>query len=149
MDATLQALGGILLKAIPTVILLVLLNLYLRWIFFRPLEAVLKKRKEATEGARAAADASLKRATEKTAEYEAKLREARAGIYQEQEQVRRRWVEEHSKRLEEARNSTHELVRQAREDIEQQAAAAKKDLSVTAGELADEIARTLLAGRAN
>ena len=59
MEQTLQALGGILLKAIPTVILLLILHAYLRAVLFTPLEKMLRQRGELTEGARKAADQSL------------------------------------------------------------------------------------------
>src|SRR5207249_4133037 len=101
MDETLNALGGLLLKAIPTLILLLVVHLYLKSMFFRPLEDVLAKRRAMTEGARESAEALLKRASEKTAEYESKLREARAEIYREQEETRRRSVDEQTKRIEE------------------------------------------------
>ena len=43
MDATLLALGGILLKAVPTFLLVILLNFYLKAMFFKPLEKVLRE----------------------------------------------------------------------------------------------------------
>ena len=52
MDATLHALGEILLKAVPTVLLVVVLHFYLKYVFFRPLKKVLAERYDATEGAR-------------------------------------------------------------------------------------------------
>ena len=48
----LHALGGILLRAVPTFLLIILLHFYLKSIFFKPLERVLEARSEATEGAR-------------------------------------------------------------------------------------------------
>jgi len=74
MDATLHALGGILLRAIPTFLLVVFLQVYLKMMFFKPLEKVLKQRYDATEGARKLAEQSLERASAKTAEYEAAVR---------------------------------------------------------------------------
>ena len=59
MDSTLQQLGGILLKAIPTVVLLLIVHFYLKWMFFRPLEKVLAERKQATAGTRERADQLL------------------------------------------------------------------------------------------
>ena len=52
MDATLHALGEILLKAVPTVLLVVVLHFYLKYVFFKPLKKVLEERYNATEGAR-------------------------------------------------------------------------------------------------
>lgn len=148
MDATLQQLGGILLKAIPTLILLLVVHLYLKWMFFRPLEGVLSKRRAMTEGARESADALLQKATEKTAEYEAKLRDARAEIYREQEETRRRWVEEQTKSIDQARQNTHELIKQAKAEISAEAASAKQGLAASSDALADQIAQSLLRRRA-
>lgn len=148
MDATLQALGGILLKAVPTLIILAVLHLYLKTVFFRPLEDVLAKRRALTEGARESAEALLQRASEKTAEYETSLREAQGQIYREQEEMRRRWVEEQTRRIEEARLETRELIRKAKDQIEAEAVVAKRELAATSDALADQIARSLLARRA-
>ncbi|MGI8744895.1 MAG: hypothetical protein ACR2NN_20450 [Bryobacteraceae bacterium] len=144
MDATLHDLGGLLLKAIPTLILLVVVNLYLKWMFFRPLEGVLAKRREMTEGARESAKALLQRASEKTADYEAKLREARAEIYREQEETRRRSVEDQTKRIEEARQHTQTLILQAKVHIAKAMVAAQQELSASSESLADQIVNSLL-----
>lgn len=149
MDATLTSLGGILLKAIPTLILLLILHVYLKAMFFKPLQEVLEKRRAATEGARELADASLKRAAERAAEYDAKLAEARAQIYGEHEELRRRWVEEQTRNLEQARQNTQQIVQSAKAEMDQDVVAAKRDLGVTAGTLADQIASSLLQRRAS
>src|SRR6266446_5372445 len=103
MDETLRALGGILLRAIPTFLLVVLLHFYLKFIFFKPLQRVLGQRYEATEGARKMAESSLARAAEKAAEYEAALRAARGETYKELEQMRRQLQEERAAGVREAR----------------------------------------------
>src|SRR3979411_687101 len=103
MDQTLRELGGILLKAIPTVCLLLVVHVYLRWIFFGPLRKILAKRREATEGARESAEVLRARATSKAAAIDAELRKAREEIYQEQEEARRRWTADQSASLEAAR----------------------------------------------
>ena len=149
MDQTLHALGGILLKAIPTVCLLLIVHFYLKWMFFRPLGEVLEKRLEATEGARESAAAMLKKATEKAAVLEAALRKAKNEIYQEQEETRRRWIGEQASRLEEARHQSRELIHQAKQELDAEAAAAKRDLAATADSLAEQIAGSLLRRRAS
>ena len=87
MDVILHQLGELLLKALPTFILVVLLHFYLKSVFFKPLEKVLHKRYEATEGARKQAAESLERAAAKTTEYENALRAARTELYRQQEQI--------------------------------------------------------------
>ena len=149
MAQTLQALGGLLLKAIPTIGLLLIVHLYLKWMFFGPLREVLAKRREATEGARAAAEALLARASEQSAAIEAELRKAREEIYQEQEEARRRWIGEQAARLDEARHNSRETIHQARQQMEAEAVAAKRDLAATADALAEQISRSLLERKAS
>jgi F-type H+-transporting ATPase subunit b len=149
MDATLHSLGAILLKAVPTFILLLLLHIYLKAVFFKPLQAVLEKRREATEGARSAAEASQKAAAERTAEYERKLQEARSGIYTEQEEMRKRWLAEQTQHVEEAHQKMREFVQTEKHQLDEAIVSARRELSQTAGELADQIAATLLERRVN
>jgi F-type H+-transporting ATPase subunit b len=149
MGQTLQALGGILLQAIPTICLLLIVHFYLKFMFFRPMRDVLEKRREATEGARESAAAMLKKADEKAAALEAALRDARAGIYQENEETRRRWIAEQTSRLDEARHQSRELLHQAKLELETEAAAAKKSLAATADSLAEDITRNLLGRKAS
>jgi F-type H+-transporting ATPase subunit b len=149
MGQTLQALGGILLQAIPTVCLLLIVHFYLKWMFFRPMRELLDKRREATEGARESAAAMLKKAAEKTATLEAALRKARDEIYQENEKTRQSWIGEQTSRLEEARRESHELIHQARQQLAAEAEAAKRSLEATSETLAEEITRSLMQGRAS
>ena len=149
MGQTLQALGGILLQAIPSICLLLIVHFYLKWMFFRPVREVLEKRREATEGARESAAAMLKQASEKAAALEAALRKAREEIYQENEAKRRHWIHEQAGRLEEARRESRELIHQAKQQLEAEAAVAKRSLAATAETLAEEITRSLLGGRAS
>jgi len=146
---TLHALGGLLLKAVPTIVLLVIVHLYLKWMFFRPMREVLEKRREATEGARASAEAMLKTASEKAAVLDAALRKAKDEIYQQQDETRRGWIAEQAARLEQARRESHELIHKAKQELEAEAAAAKQSLSATAERLAEEIAQSLLERKAS
>src|SRR5216683_6248394 len=114
MDETLRQLGGILLRAVPTFILVVLLHFYLKFIFFKPLQRILRQRYEATEGARKMAEASLAKASEKAAEYEAALRSARGETYKELEQLRRNLQEDRAAGVKEARASAEAAVAQAK-----------------------------------
>jgi F-type H+-transporting ATPase subunit b len=149
MDQTLQALGGLLLKAIPTVVLLLIVHLYLKWMFFRPLREVLAKRREATEGARESAESILRQASAQAAELEASLRKAREEIYQEQEEMRRRWIGEQTAKLDEARRQSRELIHQARQELAAETAAAQRDLAAATDALAEQIARSLLERKAS
>jgi F-type H+-transporting ATPase subunit b len=115
--------------------------------FFRPLREVLAKRRAATQGMRESAEALLAKADEQTKSIEANLRAVREEIYQEQEESRRRWVAEQTQHLEEARTQARELIHQSKVQLENETAAAKRDLAATADSLADQIARSLLERR--
>ena len=147
MEQTFQALGGILLKAIPTVICLLFLHFYFKAMLFKPLNKVLKQRDELTAGARKAAENSLAAAERKTAEYEAKLRAARAEVYQEQEKIRAGWMEDQATQVNQARERAEAAVKQARFDIASEAAAARQNLLETSAALGEQIATTVLSGR--
>jgi F-type H+-transporting ATPase subunit b len=149
MGQTLQALGGILLQAIPTICLLLIVHFYLKFMFFRPMHEVLEKRRAATEGARESAAAMLQKASEKADALDAALRKARDEIYQENEATRRKWIDEQTARLEEARKESRERIHQAKLELEAQTEVAKKSLEATAESLAEEITRSLLARRAS
>ena len=144
MESTLQALGQLLLKAIPTIILLIIVHFYLKAMFFRPMAAVLAKRREATEGLREAAEEMRAKAEEQTKSIETQLNEAREAIYQEQEEARRRWSGEQSGQLEQARHKARELIHQAKRELEAESAAAQSRLQTYAETLADQVATSIL-----
>ncbi len=135
-------------KAIPTIILLILVFWYFRWMLFAPLRDVLKRREELTEGARRAAEKSLELAEEKHKEYEQKFAEARAGVYRQQEDTRRKWLEEHAAHLAEARKRSEETVRAARDRIAAESDLARGNLTGSSAALAQSIVSTILERRA-
>jgi F-type H+-transporting ATPase subunit b len=147
MDAILAGLGGLLLRALPTFFLLLLLHFYLKRVFFRPLDKVLESRRQATEGARNAAQVSLDAASQKSADYEAAIRGARIEIFREQEDTRRKWREDQATAMEQSRRSASETVKQARANIADEAAQATKSLAAESERLAGGIAEAILAGR--
>ena len=144
MDSTLQQLGGLLLKAIPTVVLLLIVHFYLKAMFFSPLQKVLAERKRATEGTKEKAGQLLAKAEQTQAAIESALRKAREEIYQEQEEARKAWTTDQTARLDQARHESHELIHKAKAQIDADTAAAKKDFAGAVETLADEISRTLL-----
>ena len=144
MDATLHALGGILLRAAPTFFLVVLLNFYLKSVFFKPLGKVLQERYEATEGARKLAEQSMERASAKAAEYEAAMRAARAEVYQAQEQAYKQLQERQAADTAAARERADALVREAKALLAGDVEAAKAMLAADAESLANQIADSIL-----
>jgi F-type H+-transporting ATPase subunit b len=144
MDVILQQLGQLLLKAVPTFLLVILLNFYLKRMFFRPLEKVLHQRYEATEGARKAADESLARAAAKAAEYEASLHAAQSEVYRQQEQMYKELQDRESALVADARRSADAAIKAARADLAKDVEAAKASLQRDSEALANQIADSVL-----
>lgn len=144
MESTLNALGQLLLKAVPTLFFLLVVYLYLEAMFFRPMADVLAKRRAATEGLRESAEAMRAKADEQTKSIEAQLHQAREAIYREQEEARRGWTTDQTAQLEEARKQARGLIHQSRQQLDQESEAAKGQLASTADALADQIANALL-----
>lgn len=148
MEATLNALGGILLNAIPTFLLFLFLHFYLKSVFFGPMEKVLHERDEATAGARRKAQESLAKAEEKSRQYEETLRNARTEIYKEQEEQRKQWQAEQAKLIAEAAAKTKAALAVAREQLAAETAAARQSLEGDSRELAARITAQVLEGKA-
>jgi len=144
MDATLHQLGEILLRALPTLFLVVLLHFYLKAVFFKPLKKVLRQRYEVTEGARKAAEQSLKNAEEKTARYEAEMRAARAEIYRSQEQLRKELHDRQAEQVTAARRRAEAMIQEARQQLAADVEAAKATLEGDSDRIADQIAESVL-----
>jgi F-type H+-transporting ATPase subunit b len=145
MDAALQkALGELLLAAVPTICMFVVLYLAYRVLVHNPLMKVLADRHLKTEGAIAKAQADIAAAEAKTAEYEARLREARLATFKAQEARRKQLLEALSAAIAEARAKAETQVKAAREEIQKEAAVAKSGLQAQAESLAAEVIRSVL-----
>jgi len=147
MEQTLQSLGGILLKSIPTIVFLIILHFYLKAMLFGPLDRILRRRRELTEGARKVAEDSLAAAKRKADEYDIQLRDARGVVYKEQEEMRKRWLEDQGNEVAQARTRMEASVKTAREALAADAAAAQASLKDASSTLADQIAETVLGRR--
>jgi F-type H+-transporting ATPase subunit b len=144
-----EQLGGLLLGAVPTVILLLTLYALYQLLVHRPLQRVLVQRRALTEGAMEQAQAGIAAAENKAREYEQKLRAARQSLFRslEAELQNARLVREQA--LDEARLRAEEQLQKARGELQQQVAEAKAKLTADAGQLASRIAATVTAsGRA-
>jgi F-type H+-transporting ATPase subunit b len=144
-----SGLLNIFQKSTATIFLLILLHFYLKAMLFGPLAKVQKARDALTKGARQTAGESLASAEQKTAEYEAKLREARGEVYREQEEMRRQWLVEQSQQIDATRERHAAAVRAAKDQLTREAGDARKSLAETSGTLADQIASSILNRRAS
>ncbi len=148
MESILVSLGGLLLRALPTFLLIIALHFYLKYVFFKPLKRVLDARYAATEGARKLADASLEKALARAAEYEAALRAARAEVYQAQEQLHHRLEGERQEELRAARASAEESIQKAKAELAREVEDARGALERESDLLAGRIAESILSRRA-
>jgi F-type H+-transporting ATPase subunit b len=144
MDQTLHQLGELLLGAVPTVILLALLYALYTVIVHKPLRRVLEERRSKTEGAVEQSRADVAAAESRTAEYEQRIREARAAIFKAQEARRQIAVQARAHAVAEARQRAQAQVQAARIDIDGDKEAAKAGLQGEAAGLAREIVRRIL-----
>jgi F-type H+-transporting ATPase subunit b len=144
MDQTLQQLGELLLGSVPTVILLALLYALYTAIVHKPLRRVLEERRSKTEGAIEKSRADIAAAEARTAEYEQKLREARAAVFRAQEAKRQAIIQARTAALGEARNKAQAQVQAAKKAIEADRVAAEAALPADAAILAQEIVRRVL-----
>jgi F-type H+-transporting ATPase subunit b len=144
MDQTLRQLGELLLGSVPTVILLVALNILYTFLVHRPLTAVLAERRSRTQGAMEKARADIAAAEARTADYEQRLREARQKIFKNQEARRQQAAQARSQSVTQARARALEQVKQARAGMEEDKQQAMAKLQSEAARLATDIVRTVL-----
>ena len=142
----LNQLGDLFLAAVPTVILVFLFYLFLRWSFFAPIERVLSERHKRTAGARQEAEASRVAVQEKLRTYNEALRKVRGEIFVEQEAARRQVLEERQAAVSAARSAAQQELQLAKKALAAEVEAARAQLEQSSGVLAGEIADTILAG---
>ena len=148
MDETLRQLGGqiggFLLGAIPTVILLLIVLTAYRFLVHQPLQRVLNERRSLTEGAIERARADIAAAEAKAAEYEQRLREARSVVFKAQEARRQQALQAHVEAIAQARSRAQEQVKQARAALEKEKESVQTSLQGEAERLAREIIAAIL-----
>ena len=144
MKDTLQALGDLLIKAIPTILFFILLTAYLKRVFFKPLAKILDERKKATEGVRELAQRAFEAADKKSSEFERALQMARAEIHEEHEALRRGWQQEQVEAIAKARAEADMRIEQARQEIAQDLKRVEAELNTSIEPLSEHIVNSLL-----
>jgi F-type H+-transporting ATPase subunit b len=144
MDEILRQVGQLLISSIPTILGLLVVWAGYRFIVHGKLQQVLAQRHALTEGAIQRAQQEIVAAESRTAEYEQRLRDARAQIYQTQQANRLRMVEQRNAALAEARKHAGETVKSAREALEKDMLAAKATLEQQVAALADKVIESVL-----
>jgi F-type H+-transporting ATPase subunit b len=147
MDKTLHDLGGIVLNGLPTFFLVLILAFFVKFLYLKPLEKVLAERFRLTEGARQAAEESLKDADTRIAEYQDKLNKARNEIYQEQAAFLQKLHAEQSEMARAVRLESESRVAAIKLSIAKEADVARENLESQAEALAGQIADVILGRR--
>jgi F-type H+-transporting ATPase subunit b len=144
MDQILNQLGGLVLGAVPTMVLFILLVIAYGFLVRRPLERILAERRARTSGAVEQARGAIAAAEANTTAYEDKLRAAKSEIFQARDQKLKQWNAEREAALEEVRNSTKQRVLTAKLDIEKSASDARNQIDSVSGELSTKILNAVL-----
>ena len=143
-EALKKALGELLFSAVPTMVMFAILYFAYRLLVHNPLMKILAERHSKTEGAVAKAKADIAAAKAKTADYEARLREARLSVFKSQEARRKQLMEARAVALAEARAKAGERVQAAKAEVQKEFASAKSSLQAQSEALAGEIIRVIL-----
>jgi F-type H+-transporting ATPase subunit b len=144
MDATLQALAALLFQSIPTIVFFVFLAVYLKYIFFKPMERLLEQRRKETEGVRDIAKQAFEEADKKTSEFDRAIQLARIEIAKENEVVRRRWIDEQAEIVADARADAAKHLERAKLRTAQEIEQAKSDMDTSIDGLSTQIVETLV-----
>jgi F-type H+-transporting ATPase subunit b len=140
----LHQLGNLFLQAAPTLVIVFLFYLFMRWAFFAPLQKAMAERESKIEGARRDAAAVQAAANQDLQNYNEALKKARAEIYAEQELARQAILQERSKNLKAMRSLAQKEVAEGKKKIDVELAAARKEIEASAPSMAGEITRSIL-----
>ena len=148
MEATLHALGQLLLESVPTILFFVFLNFFLNRVYFKPLGRILEDRRKATEGVRELSRQAFETADKKESEFERALQLARQRINTENEKLREQWETEQSETIAQARSETERRLEAARQEVSAEIARADSELEAQIDSLSDSIVESLTRRRA-
>ena len=147
MDQILNQLGGLVLGSVPTIVLFILLVAAYGLLVRRPLDRVLAERRARTSGALEQARRAIAAAEAETAAYEAKLRAAKAEIFQMREKKLKQWNAEREAALAQARQHTQDRINGAKQEIERSAHEARLQIAGMSEELSSRILDAVLPAR--
>ena len=139
-------LGELFLAAVPTVIIVFLFYIFMRWSFFGPMERVLSERHKRADGARIEAEASRVATHEKQRLYNEAVKKARTEVFAEQEIQRRRTLDERQATINTARANAQVALQEAKKGIAADIKAARAEMERSKDNLANDIAEAILAG---
>jgi F-type H+-transporting ATPase subunit b len=144
MQELIQQVEALLLGAVPTALLFLVLVLSYQFLIQGPLTRTLKERHDRTDGAVQDAHKAIAQAESRAAEYNEKLRQARAEVYKMREQRAKQRNAERDATLDAARKASGVKVAQAKADLDTEAAHARQAIQGSAAELANQVVRAVL-----
>jgi F-type H+-transporting ATPase subunit b len=144
MQEIFQQLQGFFIGAVPTALLFIVLVLAYQFLIQGPLTAVLKERKARTQGAVDAAHKAIEQAEKRAADYDTKLRQARAEIFKAREERIKQWNAERDAALDSARKAAGVRVGQAKAELETEAEQARQVVQASVSDLANQVVRAVL-----
>src|ERR1700759_3057887 len=144
MQAIVHQLGELFLQAVPTVVIVLIFYGIMRTLFFVPLVKVMDERKAETSGARKAPKAAQTAAADKVKQYQDALKQARAKVYAEQEDARKKLLNDRAEALKVARGKAAGHVASAKERVAREFETAKQDVKSSVAQLAAEIAQRVI-----
>jgi len=144
MDQIFNQIGGLVLGAVPTMLLFIFLVVAYGILVRRPLDRALAERRARTSGAVEKAKDAISDAEAKTAEYEDRLRRARAEIFAARDARTKQWAAQREQTLADARATTSQKVLAGKLEIEHGLADALRQIESVGAELSEQVVRAIL-----
>lgn len=149
MQEILNQLRELVLGSIPTVCFFLILLAAYSALVRRPLAKVLADRHSRTGGAMDEANKAIAAAEAKAAEYEHKLRDARAKIFEARTAKQKANAAARDKALAEAREKAQQQIAVARESVTRSGEEARQQIESGSEALSQQILAAILPHRAN
>jgi len=145
MDPALtKALSELVVNSIPTMVMFLLIYIAYTFLVHKPLMAVRTERHGMTAGAVERAKADVAAAEAKTAEYEQKLREARAKMFQQMDARRKKVLEVREMMLAETRKKVDAELKAAKAVLAKEVAEAKLGIEAQSDQMAQSVIQKVL-----
>jgi F-type H+-transporting ATPase subunit b len=132
-----------------SIFIILLTGLALNGLIVRPLRRVMERRAGAVKSARALAESAAARAAQAAAEFDARTNAARAEIYREMDEKRRRALERRAELLAKTKAEAEASIADATERLKNDASTARARLEQDASVIANEIVERVLGRRAS
>ncbi len=148
MQEIFQQLGELVLGSLPTVVFFLCLLAAYAFLVRGPLERTLAERHARMGGAIEEAHRAVSVSEEKAAEYENRLRHARAEIFEARQARLKAAGEARERSLDEARSQAGKRIAAARASVEQSGVDIRREIEASASGLSEQILAAILPEKA-